>query len=70
MAVDPTSGKLTMYGGWSGYYLQELWTWSDGKWEILPVVPERMRPARPGEPTAPTGGDAVPESAGAERIEN
>lgn len=54
LAVDPSSGKLTMFGGWSGYYHQEIWTWSAGKWEVVPIVTDRRRPARPT-----TGGEAA-----------
>jgi hypothetical protein len=71
MAMDPTSGKLTMYGGWSGFYQEEAWTWSGGKWEIVPIVTERQRPTRAEGTAAPTAGAAASENeAGDGGIEN
>ncbi|MGK2858621.1 MAG: Kelch repeat-containing protein [Thermoanaerobaculia bacterium] len=69
MAVDPTSGKLTMYGGYAGYYFQEAWTWSGGKWELLPAVTGRPRPVRPSSSeSAPVG--TMHEQGSRDRIEN
>lgn len=83
MAVDPTTGKLTMYGGYAGYFFQEVWTWSGGKWELVPYVEGRQRPTRPtrnestpaGDQGAPAGESFTepafePTNAGLDRIEN
>ncbi len=70
MAVDPTTGKLTMFGGYAGYYFQEVWTWSGGKWELVPNV-GRQRPSRPtqGE-SAPSDEESDEQGSAMERIEN
>jgi hypothetical protein len=44
-AVDPLRNELVMFGGYSGFYLSDLWSFSNGKWSQVFEVLYRRRAA-------------------------
>ena len=44
-AYDPLRGELVMFGGFSGFYLSDLWSFKNGQWTQLFEVLNRRRAA-------------------------
>jgi hypothetical protein len=44
-AVDPIRNELVMFGGYSGFYLSDLWSFSNGNWSQITEVLNRRRAA-------------------------
>ena len=44
-AVDPLRNELVMFGGYSGFYLSDLWSFGNGKWTQVIEVLNRRRAA-------------------------
>jgi len=44
-AVDPLRNELVMFGGYSGFYLSDLWSYSNGRWSLVQEVLTRRRAA-------------------------
>jgi len=42
-ALDPIRNQLVMFGGYSGFYLSDLWTFANGKWSQVTEVVSRRR---------------------------
>jgi hypothetical protein len=45
-SVDPIRNELVMFGGYSGFYLSDLWSFANGKWSLVTEVLNRRRAAR------------------------
>jgi hypothetical protein len=45
---DPSRGALTLFGGFSGFYHSDVWSFKDGKWSIItePPITRRRAAAR------------------------
>lgn len=46
MAVDPLRNEIVMFGGYSGFYLSDLWSFTNGKWSQITEVVTRRRATR------------------------
>jgi len=46
MAWDPIRNELVMFGGYSGFYLSDLWSFSNGQWKQVLETLNRRRAAR------------------------
>jgi len=44
-ALDPIRNQLVMFGGYSGFYLSDLWTFANGQWSQVTEVLNRRRAA-------------------------
>jgi len=44
-AVDPIRNQLVMFGGYSGFYLSDVWSFANGKWSQITEVLNRRRAA-------------------------
>jgi hypothetical protein len=44
-AVDPLRNELVLFAGYSGFYLSDLWTFSNGQWKQVTEVLTRRRAA-------------------------
>ena len=40
---DPSTQKLTLFGGYSGFYHSDVWTFSNGQWTYVPETPVMKR---------------------------
>jgi hypothetical protein len=45
-AWDPLRNELVLFGGYSGFYLSDLWSFKNGQWTQVPEVLNRRRAAR------------------------
>jgi N-acetylneuraminic acid mutarotase len=45
-AVDPARNELVLFGGYSGFYLSDVWSYNNGKWSQITEVVSRRRAAR------------------------
>jgi hypothetical protein len=45
-AVDPLRNELVLFGGYSGFYLSDIWSYSNGKWSQINEVVTRRRATR------------------------
>ncbi|HEV7428034.1 MAG TPA: kelch repeat-containing protein [Thermoanaerobaculia bacterium] len=45
IAVDPLRNELVMFGGFSGFYLSDLWRFANGSWSQVTEVLNRRRAA-------------------------
>jgi len=46
IAFDPIRNELVMFGGYSGYYLSDLWSFTNGQWKQVLETLNRRRAAR------------------------
>jgi N-acetylneuraminic acid mutarotase len=44
-ALDPLRNELVLFGGYSGFYLSDLWSFSNGQWKQITEVLNRRRAA-------------------------
>jgi hypothetical protein len=62
MATDPTTGKVVLFGGYNGGFLNDTWTWGGDTWtNATPASPAPSPPARlvASMATDPTTGEVV-----------
>ncbi|HXA19867.1 MAG TPA: kelch repeat-containing protein [Thermoanaerobaculia bacterium] len=45
LALDPTRNELILFAGYSGFYLSDLWSYSNGNWKQVTEVLTRRRAA-------------------------
>jgi hypothetical protein len=45
-ALDPIRNQLVMFGGYSGFYLSDLWTYANGQWSQVTETVNRRRASR------------------------
>lgn len=61
MAYDPVAKRLSLYGGFAGFYFSENWQWTGSNWELLPDLSGggRRRAATPSLPAAPARSETL-----------
>ncbi len=58
LAYDPVSQRLALFGGYAGFFLSDIWTWTGSNWEPLSDQGSgRRRSAGGGTPLPPSGND-------------
>ena len=46
LALDPIRNEMVMFGGYSGFYLSDLWSFNNGQWKQVIEILNRRRAAR------------------------
>ncbi|HYR27907.1 MAG TPA: hypothetical protein VEU30_05545, partial [Thermoanaerobaculia bacterium] len=58
LGYDPITGRLTLFGGFAGFFYSDIWTWSGSNWEpVIDAGGGRRRAAGPTPAQPPTGGN-------------
>lgn len=55
MAYDPSLNVVTMFGGYSGFLLSDLWSYSNGNWSVRTEALKRRRSSGTPSSTPPAG---------------
>ena len=53
LAFDPVAGRLTLYGGYAGFFFSEIWQWTGSDWHLVPDRGTSGRRRAAGPPPAP-----------------
>lgn len=58
LGYDPISQKITLFGGYAGFFFSDIWTWNGTNWEVVPDQGTgRRRSSGGGTAQPPSGHD-------------